>query len=252
MNGLSRQIVLLAATGLVAAIAAGCVRGPTGVEGAGAGEDGGDRRRDVSEPTDADGDVEPDVRPDDAALDVGPDGRSDGAGGRDGQSEDASPDSGSDGDGGQCAKTDRPDPEFKDADCDGIDGDRDRSVFVSTAGDASNPGTLPKPLDSIGDAIRKVKNSTSKEWVLIEGASFEETVELSEGVHIAGGYDFQWQRSESLRTQIKGGNPALKASGIAKRTVVSSVKVVPTDKVGTGETVVTAHLKNSDGVELRN
>ena len=37
---------------------------------------------------------------------------------------DAGPDGGS-----RCAVTDAPDPGFEDADCDGIDGDRDASVF---------------------------------------------------------------------------------------------------------------------------
>ena len=50
----------------------------------------------------------------------------------------------------ECGTDDYPDPfEFQDANCDGIDGDLDRAVFVSPGGNDGNDGRSSRPVRSI-------------------------------------------------------------------------------------------------------
>src|SRR4051812_13850396 len=61
---------------------------------------------------------------------------------------DAGPDAGP-----VCVIGDDPDLSFTDSNCDGIDGDATKAVFVSTRGDDSGLGTMASPLKTIGAGL---------------------------------------------------------------------------------------------------
>jgi hypothetical protein len=59
-------------------------------------------------------------------------------------------------------REDVPDAAFLDTNCDGIDGDRLRAVFVSVGGAPNNPGTMQLPLDSVQTAIEVARAASRK------------------------------------------------------------------------------------------
>ena len=107
----------------------------------------------------------------------------------------------------QCtvqSATDLPDGLFTDANCDGIDGDLSRAVFVSTSGNDSNAGTRAAPFRTIGRALSLTGTMSGLDQVLVAQGLYEEQVYLVKGVHIAGGYQpaLSWARSELAPTEI--------------------------------------------------
>src|SRR5689334_3082185 len=53
------------------------------------------------------------------------------------------------------AGPDLPDDNFADTNCDGVDGDAARAIFVATSGADTNPGTMEMPMATINAAIAK-------------------------------------------------------------------------------------------------
>src|SRR5512141_464745 len=54
-----------------------------------------------------------------------------------------------------CTPTgaDDPDDAFADTDCDGIDGDKTKAIFVGPSGNDSAPGTIEEPVRSLAKAV---------------------------------------------------------------------------------------------------
>ncbi len=96
----------------------------------------------------------------------------------------------SQGDGGTCSKVagdDLPDDEFKDSNCDGIDGDLDQAIFVSVNGLDTNQGTKEQPMRTIQAALsRAVTNA--KASVYVSEGDYVGPLTLVNGVPVYGGY----------------------------------------------------------------
>lgn len=88
-----------------------------------------------------------------------------------------------------CVSTDSdtPDDDFVDSNCDGIDGDLARAVFVSPDGTDGADGALTTPLRSIDEAI-ELATSTQREVYVCNG-TFIEPVTITTPVAVYGGYD---------------------------------------------------------------
>ena len=98
---------------------------------------------------------------------------------------------------------DRPDLGFTDTNCDGIDGDAAGAVFVATSGSDSATGTKANPLQTVNAGVTKAL-AAGKD-VYVAGGSYNQTVNLADGVGIYGGYaPGDWVRSESEPTEITG------------------------------------------------
>src|SRR4051812_8946786 len=113
---------------------------------------------------------------------------------------------------------DKPDLSFEDTNCDGIDGDKAKAIFVDPTlapnnngtGSFSSPkGTLGGPLGAIATA-----KAAGKDVYMMVG-TYNETANLEDNVGLYGGYDPDTgQRSNSNVSTIKGvGGPAAIASG---------------------------------------
>ena len=111
----------------------------------------------------------------------------------------------------QCTKIsdeDRPDPgpaNFIDANCDGIDGDISKAVFVATQGSDVNPGTMDAPMRSLAAALARAKN-TGKTELYVAGGTYNvtETFQLEDGISIYGGYSYpSWERVHAQRVRIQ-------------------------------------------------
>src|SRR5690606_31397689 len=126
------------------------------------------------------------------------------------------------------------------------------SIFVSTSGRDSNPGTMGMPKASVAAGLAAAANDSTKKWVLVGTGVYHESIDLVNGIHVVGGYSFDWKRENRQRSTMRGGNPTVSGQGMEQPTMLANLFVEPTELVQDGESVVTVHLVNSPGVTLRN
>jgi hypothetical protein len=102
---------------------------------------------------------------------------------------------------------DLPDTSFVDANCDGIDGDKDDAVFVSTTGSAGNTGlTTDQPKQTVAQGLA-VAVANGRSQVLIRMGTYDEVVVLSGAygsLGFYGAYGSDWSRHASNTTVISG------------------------------------------------
>jgi hypothetical protein len=131
---------------------------------------------------------------------------------------------------------DEPDAEWTDSDCDGIDGSAANSIFVrpsSTASDAGNgDGTRANPFHRLTDAISLAR--TTGRAILAGSGIFHESIEIPEGVFIAGGYHPETWQSGQTATQIIAACPVVRASAVTTSTRVMRIEIVGEDATEPG------------------
>lgn len=95
----------------------------------------------------------------------------------------------------ECIPTDdEPDGDFTDTNCDGIDGDASRAVFVANDGSDAAAGTMDEPVQTLGHAIELASESGKDVYVC--NGSYAENVVIDHAVGVYGGYDCDngWRR----------------------------------------------------------
>jgi hypothetical protein len=92
--------------------------------------------------------------------------------------------------------TDVPDGNFADENCDGIDGDVSKGIFVATTGsDDSTCGlSYQTPCLTVQKGVTRALQ-TSRSAVYVQAGSYGGVVTLQNNVSIYGGYDTTWQRA---------------------------------------------------------
>jgi len=92
-------------------------------------------------------------------------------------------------------QVDVPDGTYSDDNCDGIDGDVTKGIFVSGAGvDSASCGlSFTTPCKTISTAIVRAVQFTRPN-VYVQAGDYNEVVVLQSGVNVWGGYDIRWQR----------------------------------------------------------
>jgi hypothetical protein len=111
---------------------------------------------------------------------------------------------------------DKPDLGFEDMNCDGIDGDESKAIFVALTGDDAAAGTRTNPMRTIAAAVAAAAAVGAD--VYIAAGSYESEpaggVPLADGVGLYGGYEpLTGARSADQMTTIKGSPQALLAQG---------------------------------------
>ncbi len=147
---------------------------------------------------------------------------------------------------------DDPDPDYLDTNCDGIDGDIQKAVFVDVAtGKDLNPGTPDLPKKSIAAGLEQAQ-ADGKVYVVVSLGVYNESVTLRDGIGLYGQYDKAngWQRKPENTTQVKGGTRALVADGIAKPTVVQGFFITSDSATNPGESSYGVFARNSPGLSL--
>jgi hypothetical protein len=110
--------------------------------------------------------------------------------------------------------TDEPDLAFEDLNCDGIDGDKAKAVFVTPQGDNGGTGALTSPLKTIAAAIAKA--DTGGKDVYVAPGTYAEHVALETNVGIYGGYTpTTGARTNAEHTIIASAPEAVLADGDA-------------------------------------
>jgi hypothetical protein len=110
---------------------------------------------------------------------------------------------------------DDPDLAFIDTNCDGIDGDPTRAIFVAPTGDDNADGTPQAPKQTIAAAIAAAQGSSPVRDIYAAAGTYgPETVALADDVSVFGGYSAtDWSRSAAAVTRIDGA-PAVSADGV--------------------------------------
>ncbi|HEY5944853.1 MAG TPA: hypothetical protein VIV40_05150, partial [Kofleriaceae bacterium] len=154
------------------------------------------------------------------------------------------------------SQIDDPDPSFEDSNCDGIDGDRARAIFVSPAGVNSATCGLDynDPCLTIAFGITRATN-TGRPHVYLQAGTYTASVTMANGVSLYGGYDFNWRRrpySESGHTvTIVGGNPAVRFNAITAATWLDNLVVRSADATAAGSSAMGILATSSMLVSLR-
>ena len=125
---------------------------------------------------------------------------------------------------------DEPDGAMVDANCDGLDGEWDQAVFVAPNGDDAADGTHAAPVRTVrrGAVLAHVYGLAH---VLVSAGTYPETLALTDGVSLHGGYDRNdatraWRRSPSkVVTLAAPDTVGLLAVGIELPTTVSHLTI---------------------------
>lgn len=164
-----------------------------------------------------------------------------------------SPDAAAQPDAAPCIPTggeDRPDDDFADTNCDGIDGDVTHGVFVSPAGSDGAEGSMAAPVASIGKAVA-LAQAAQKDVYVCNGTYAENVVIETTGVALFGGYDCTkgWTRS-SERARIAPGSGIPLRIKSANDTAIDRLELSAPAGVDPGESSIAATVETSTGVVL--
>jgi hypothetical protein len=109
---------------------------------------------------------------------------------------------------------DRPDLQFKDINCDGVDGDLAKAIFVNAAAaNDAGSGSKENPLKSLSVAMAQAV-AADKDLYLITGTFDQGFLELGDDVGVYGGYvNGTGARTRAEDTVIKGSPQAVLADG---------------------------------------
>ncbi|MFT4705187.1 MAG: hypothetical protein ACI81R_002895, partial [Bradymonadia bacterium] len=121
---------------------------------------------------------------------------------------------------------DRPDNQFIDSNCDGIDGDLFSAYFVAPSGaDEAGRGTLDRPFRTLSYAMTVTSEDIFIDSVYVAEGEYTgpraddgtlSPLLLVDGVNLYGGYDAEtWRRTADNLTRITGTSPAVVARDLA-------------------------------------
>ena len=147
---------------------------------------------------------------------------------------------------------DPPDPSGVDSNCDGIDGEVARGVFVSPDGsDDEGDGSREAPFATIGRAIGA--SGAERDHVYVAAGVYRESVELAPGTSLFGGYGVGFGRRDLAgnETVIEGQLPeagtlgAVNADGIDEATTVQGFTILGYDRYTPGGSSYAVHITDS-------
>jgi len=145
-------------------------------------------------------------------------------------------------------------PDGTDRNCDRIDGDIARGVFVAKNGRPDAAATLDDPLDTLQAAITRAAADPSKRDVYVSTGVYSENVTLAAGINLYGGYslDFLHRDVAENQTTILGVVPtgqqrgAVTADNIRQPTVMDGFTIYGRNATEIGASSYAVYLKNSD------
>ena len=157
-----------------------------------------------------------------------------------------------------CLSVDEPDPDNKDDNCDGIDGDVSQAVFVATIGNDLAAGTRDAPLRTVRAGIEKAAQLKLSQVLIANGAYAEsKTLTVSAGVGLYGGYDAAsaWSRAAtegvaSSGTTLSGPDVALQISGVADPVAIGRISLSSADGDAAAGSSIALRIVDSKDVKL--
>jgi hypothetical protein len=148
------------------------------------------------------------------------------------------------------SKADEPDDEFTDANCDGIDGDVRRAVFVSPDGFDTDEGSIKKPVQSIGQAVVLAKEGGLDVYVC--NGTYRENVVIDAPVSIYGGYDCtrDWKRGKDVAVVQGGAGLPLLVKNVTGAVHLERLAFRAAAAVGAGQSSQAGAIVGSSDVTL--
>jgi hypothetical protein len=144
--------------------------------------------------------------------------------------------------------TDEPDDTFTDANCDGVDGDVTRAVFVSTRGSDGNDGlTRTTPVRSLGRAF-DVASSSGRTQILVANGTYGTSTPLAlpDGRGLYGGYSDDFRtRTNSRANLVSSARTAIEVRGHTMPSVVDRIDLATEDQTGPQAWTATLVVSNS-------
>ncbi len=148
---------------------------------------------------------------------------------------------------------DLPDPAYLDTNCDGVDGDAARSIFVDiTTGIDLNEGSMDLPKRTIQAGIDAAVDVGFQTVIVSLGVYNVTSVYLRNGIGIYGQYDRAsgWQRKKENTTQIKGGQVAVYADDLVAPTGLHGFLITSEAPAIPGQSSYGVMARNSPGLEI--
>ncbi|MBA3398282.1 MAG: hypothetical protein H0T89_36990, partial [Deltaproteobacteria bacterium] len=151
---------------------------------------------------------------------------------------------------------DDPDATFVDSNCDGLDGDRMRAIFVSGAG--SNSATCgldyTDPCQTIQFAITRAV-AAARPHVYVQSGTYSGSLAMTNGISIFGGYNVNWVRASYVNAghtvTLLGGVVAVRFDAITASTMLDNIIVRSANATGTGASSIGVLVTGSTNVALR-
>ncbi|HQP33673.1 MAG TPA: hypothetical protein PLI95_00775, partial [Polyangiaceae bacterium] len=147
--------------------------------------------------------------------------------------------------------SDLPDDDFRDSNCDGVDGDASAAIFVAPSGSDTNAGTMTHPVSSLHKAVELAEAAGKS--IYLCSATWSEALIVGAPLSIHGGYDCAngWQRTNSSAEVVSSDGPALQIGNVAERVFIERVTFKVGDALVAGGSSVAASVVSSQQVELR-
>ncbi len=152
--------------------------------------------------------------------------------------------------------TDDPDATYTDSNCDGIDGDVTRGIFVAAGGVNSGSCGLvySDPCQTISFGISRAQ-ATGRPHVYVQNGTYAGPLNMANGISVFGGYNFNWQRDgygvPGHTVTISGGNPAVTFTSLPGSTILDDVVINSANATGAGTSSIGVRITGSGGAELR-
>jgi hypothetical protein len=155
--------------------------------------------------------------------------------------------------GSDCtSQADLPDMNFIDSNCDGIDGDRDNSVFLDTVtGNDGNDGRSPGQAVQTFARARTIADASVLP-ILVSTGTYTESVNLGRTTGVFGGYSSAggWIRGTGFTTTINGGPTAFRAFDLTAPIELQLLTINSSAGVSSGEPSQTLFVRNVPAVKI--
>ncbi len=135
---------------------------------------------------------------------------------------------------------DEPDDAFEDTDCDRIDGDVSRAIFVALGGDDTADGVTPAtPVATLGRALEIQDAQPDRTQILMETGTHAvpATLSVRSGVGIHGGYSADFRTRTDTRAVLDtAARTALSITSLTDRVVLDRLSIATRDQ-SSGSTI---------------
>jgi hypothetical protein len=146
---------------------------------------------------------------------------------------------------------DAPDDAFTDSNCDGIDGDADAAIFVSTTGADGASGTMAAPLRTFGEALT-LAAARGKSVYACNGVYAENVALATTAVSLFGGYDCEhgWRRIRDHAVIAPPRGVPLTVAHVGSPLVIDRLAFHAADAVEPGSSSIAASVFDSNAVRF--
>src|ERR1044071_6857457 len=125
------------------------------------------------------------------------------------------------------------------------------AVYVAKSGNDASPGTKEQPVKTIAVAISLAGQASPKKVVFVQSGDYDESIVMSPGVSVFGGFDEQWMRNSAVVTTITGTSPTVTFDAVTVATALDNVTITAKDATAVGESSFAVVVSGSQDIELR-